>query len=106
MAQAARRSWVIELDQESGEGYDRNAARQLLLDLESTLYRVGGMVMLTVRRVQTGELAGQPLADSVELVAEWQAYSPLERADDLVEEPVDDVPEPEPDEELEEAPTA
>ena len=86
MSSKARRVWIIEegFNPETGEStgcYDRQQAAELLVDLEGTLARVGGMVNLTVQRVQVGEAMGEPLAESVALIATWDSFTPLERPD-------------------------
>lgn len=95
-SKAARRVWVIEegYDPETGEPsgtYDRQAAAELLADLEGTLARVGGMVNMTVRRVQIGEAMGEPVAEARELVVTWDSFTPLERVEDGPEQ---DAPAP------------
>ena len=86
MGSKARRVWVIEegFDPATGEAsgtYDRQAAAELLVDLEGVLARVGGMVNLTVQRVQIGEAMGEPVAESRALIATWDSFTPLQRED-------------------------
>lgn len=103
-SKAARRVWVIEegYDPETGEPsgtYDRQAAAELLADLEGTLARVGGMVNMTVRRVQIGEAMGEPVAEARELVVTWDSFTPLERLEGEGEEDGPEQDAPAPDEE-------
>ena len=94
MGSTARRVYVIEegYDPETGEPtgcYDRQQAAELLADLEGVLARVGGMVSIAARRVQVGEVMGEPVGESRELVVTWDSFAPLERLDDG---PEDDAP--------------
>lgn len=83
------RDWVVEESVEGmthdGEivlsaGYDRERARELLLNLESMLFEAGGMFYVAAERVQVGEAAnGRPLAVSRRLIVEFRSFSPLRR---------------------------
>lgn len=101
------RDWVVEESVEGmthdGEivlsaGYDRERARELLLNLESMLFEAGGMFYVAAERVQVGEAAnGRPLAVSRRLIVEFRSFSPLRResANGTAPEPEQTEPETE-----------
>lgn len=102
MSQGAKRTWYVPTDPETG-AVDRERALELLANLEGTLFEVGGMVNIATERVQIGELAGKPVAVTSALIVEWQAFSPMVRADQPpapaedeleLEDELEDEPEP------------
>jgi hypothetical protein len=90
MATGLKRTYVVEAGMDpdtGGVAQDREKVNQIVSDLLGSLWTVGGAVRIVADRVHVGDLppdsAGgrpEPLGETVGMVIEYQASTPLNKA--------------------------
>lgn len=80
----ARRRYIINAD--ASGAVDREELFAWLGDIGSVLIAVGGSVSIAAQRAKYDEAGGEPIAATVQIVAEWRGHSPLSMADYMTAE--------------------